>query len=134
MANDCIPFYKPGADITGHASAAVTGKRFVKISGNRQSGPGLASTAEGGNYQINHATAAGRICGVAAHDAALGAKVTIVRGPGMVVPVRAEAAIAAFEEVEVGTNGQAVPKAAGVAVGYAMTAALINTDAEICLY
>jgi hypothetical protein len=35
---DAIPYKKPGEDITGHATAAVVGKRFLAISGDRTSG------------------------------------------------------------------------------------------------
>lgn len=132
MANDCVPLYEPGARITARASAAVTGKRLVKISGNRTSGPGLSSTSEGGTYQVATADAAGRAFGVAAHDAPIDGHVTIIKGG--VVPVYATAAVAAFQEVEVGAGGSVVPLATGRAVGVALTAAAINTDAEIELY
>lgn len=134
MANDAIEFYAPGGYISAKATAPVTGKRCVKISGNRTSGPGLSATSEGSNYQVAHADAAGRIFGVAAWDAATGALVKIIKDPGTIVPIRCSAAIAAFQEVEVGASGQVIPRASGVAIGYATTAALINTDAEICLY
>lgn len=133
--NEAIQFYKPGMDITGHTTAAVIGKRFVAISGDRQSGPGLSAMAnvdDGSNYRVAHAAAAGRIFGVAAHDAAINKKVNVIRGG--VVPVTTGAAIAAFAEVEVGANGTAVPKATGIAVGYALTAATSGGDAEISLY
>src|SRR5215831_4376149 len=54
MANDCIPFYRPGEDVTVQASAAITGKRFIAPSGDRLSGPGLSATAEGSNYRGAH--------------------------------------------------------------------------------
>ncbi len=114
--------YAPGADVTARASAAVTGRRFVAISGNRASG----------NVSVAHATAAGRKFGVAKHDAAVGALVGVARDG--VVWVRAAGTIAAFAEVEVGANGQAVTKSAGVAVGYALTGAASGADAEIALY
>lgn len=122
--NECIPFYEPAANITGKASAAVTGKRFLKISGNRSDG--LVSVA--------HADAGGRAIGVADADAAINKKVGVIRGPGFVVPVKAEGAIAAFQEVEVGTNGMAKALANGVAVGFALTAAVDAADAQIALY
>jgi hypothetical protein len=80
------------------------------------------------------ATAAGRVVGVARSDAASGELVTIARGGGRVVRVTAGGSIAAFAEVEVGSAGKAVTKSSGVAVGYALTAATNNTDAEISLY
>lgn len=127
MANNvCIPFYEPGQDVTGKADgAAVIGKRLVKINDDQNSD---------GTFPVIHAVAAGRAFGVADRDAADGKTLGIVRGPGRIVPIRAVAAIDAFEEVEVGAAGQVTPLANGVAIGYAVTAALINTDAKICLY
>lgn len=124
--NECIPFYEDGDDITGIASAAVTGKRCVMISGNRSS--------TGNVVPVAHATAAGRIFGVSGYDAAIGEFVRCIRGSKMVVPILAGAAINAFQEVEVGANGTVVPLAAGIAVGYAITHADNATDAQISLY
>jgi hypothetical protein len=124
MANDNIGVYEPGRDITGRASATVVGKRFLKISGNRSSG----------NIAVAHADAAGRVCGVSKYDAASGDIVGVARGNSRVTFVTAAANIAAFAEVEVGSNGQAITKASGVAVGYAVTAATSGNDAEISLY
>lgn len=117
--------YAPGADITAQATAAVTARRFVAITGDRVSG---------GNIAVAPAPAGARAFGVAAHDAATGALVTVVRGNSRVVKVAAGSAIAAGSEVEVGADGKAVTKASGVAVGYAITGAANNTDAEISLY
>lgn len=128
MANENPGVYEPGQDLTGHCSAAVTGKRFLAITGSRQ-------TADGSNnITVAHATAASRVCGVSDRDAASGGKVGIKRGNSRVVFVNAGGTIAAFAEVEVGSNGQAVTKSAGVAVGYAVTAATSGNDAEISLY
>lgn len=132
--NECIPYYTPGDAISAYVTTAVTGKRFVKISGNRQAGPALNTSTSGGNVSINHATAAGRIFGVAKYDGAVGDVIPVEKTPGSIVPVTASGAIAAFEEVEVGTAGVAVAKASGVAVGYAVSAAADGTDAQICLY
>ena len=124
MANELIDIYKPGTDITGRASAAVTGKRFLKISGNRA----------GGNIAVAHADAGGRTCGVATFDAASGSVVGVARGNSRVVPVTADGAIAAWAEVEVGTAGKAKTIGTGKAVGYALTAAADGADAQISLY
>lgn len=126
MANDCIPFEEPGARITGHASAAVTGKRFLKVSGNRET--------TDNNVRVAHADAAGRIIGVAGFDAAINKKVTVIRGAGMIVPVTADGAIAAFAEVEVGANGKAKTIGGGIPVGVCMTAVIDGADAQISLY
>lgn len=124
MANENYGVYEPGADITGHATAAVTGKRFLRITGDRTDG----------NISVAHATAAGRVCGVSKYDAASGKKVGVMRGNSRVVHVEAGGAIAAFAEVEVGASGTAVTLSAGVAVGYALTAAADGDDAQISLY
>ncbi len=124
MANENPGVYEPGKDLTCHASAAITGKRFVAISGSRT----------GGNITVAHATAAGRAFGVSKYDAASGTKVGVHRGNSRVTFVTAQANIAAGAEVEVGTNGQAVTKSAGIAVGFAVTAATTGNDAEISLY
>lgn len=124
MANENIGVYEPGADITGHATAAVTGKRFVAISGNRQTD---------GSLSVAHAGAGLRAFGVSKYDAASGGKVGVMRGNSRVVFVTAGANIAANAEVEVGTNGQAITKSAGVSVGVCVTAATSGNDAEISL-
>lgn len=124
MANENIGVYEPGQDISGRASAAITGKRFLKISGNRS----------GGNIAVAHADAGGRVCGVSGRDTAAGKLVNVKRGKDRVTFVTAGANIAAFAEVEVGADGRAIPLAEGVAVGYAVTAATSGGDAEISLY
>lgn len=127
MANENTGIYEPGRDISCHASAAVTGRRFVKISGNR-------TTADGSNMlTVNHATAAGRIFGVSKYDAASGKKVGVARGNSRVTQVDVVGTVAAFGEVEVGANGTAVPKSAGVAVGFAVTG-VADGVGEISLY
>lgn len=117
-----VRVYAPGADITAEATATVIGRRFVRISGNR---------AAGGNLSVAHATAAARAFGVARHDATTGELVSIARGG--VVKVTTGAAIAAGADVEVGTDGKAITKSAGVAVGFAITGAASGADAEIAL-
>lgn len=124
MANENIGVYEPGADISGRAKTAVTGKRFLAIVGNR----------DGGNISVGHATAAGRTCGVSDRDTAAGDLVGIKRGKDRVTFVTVSGPIAAFAEVEVGAAGVAVTKTSGVAVGYAVTAAASGADAEISLY
>lgn len=100
MLNECIPFYDDGDDITGVCTAAVTGKRCVRISGDRGDGNAIA---------IAPATPGGRIFGVAGYDGAIGDFVRVLRGTKSVVPILASAAIDAFEEVKVGANGTVVP-------------------------
>lgn len=129
---DATRYYKPGQDITCHANVALTGKRCVAIVGNRQSGPGLSATAEGGNYIVGLPTGAGRIFGVAASDAAIGTKVNVIRDG--VVPITAGGAIAAFAEVEVLGDGRVVTRTTGIPIGVCLTAASSGNDAEVELY
>ncbi|MEB3021305.1 DUF2190 domain-containing protein [[Mycobacterium] crassicus] len=125
MANENVGVYEPGRDITGRATASVTGKRFLKISGNRTGT---------GNIAVAPADAAGRVCGVSKYDAASGEIVGVARGNSRVTHVTADGAITAFAEVEVGTAGKAKALDSGKAVGYALTAAADGADAEISLY
>lgn len=132
MDNECMPYYEPGDRITGHCDSAVTGKRFVDIAADVQSGPGLSATGDGGNVVIEHATAAGIALGVSSHDAAVGNKVTVILDH--VVPVTATGAINAGAEVEVGANGTAAALSAGRAVGRSLNTVADGEDAMILQY
>lgn len=127
MADDCIPFFEPGDRITATPTAAVTGKRFVAVSGNQQAD---------GTFSVAPPAAGGRVLGVAAWTAPVGGKVTVIKGAGYVLPVTTgAAAIAAGAEVEVNAAGQVVPLATGRAVGFLLTASgAAGTDATVCLY
>jgi hypothetical protein len=120
--NTCVPFWVFGEDVTGSCSAAVTGKRFVAISGARV----------GEQLRIAHAGAGTRALGVSAHDAPVDGLVNVLR-QGQIVPVTAGAAITAGQDIEVGAAGKAIPHAAGTVVGYAADDAANNTDAAIVL-
>lgn len=124
-ANSSVSFFEPGADVTGIATGACTGKRFAVVSGNKD---------VNGNYSIAQAGAAVRALGVVSHDAATGERVTIRRGFGRIQAVTAGATLAANVEVESDAQGRAVPFAAGVKLGFAMTGAANGADAEISLY
>jgi hypothetical protein len=146
-ANECIPFKEPGASFTARCSAAVTGKRFVKISGNRTGGGGqgaAGSTTVGVGlsadpenvYKVAQCVAKDQCVGVSGWDAASGAETKVFgKGKGIILPIRAGAAIAAGVEVESDAEGRAITLAAGKALGYCMTAvAGAEEDAEILLY
>lgn len=124
MANECIPLYRPGQDITAVTTGAVTGKTFVDYS--------AAMTT--GLPSVNTATAAGKVAGVAAYDAASGARVAIIRGKGQIVPVTAGGTIAALAEIEVGASGRPVVFSAGVKVGRALTAGTSGNQMFVELY
>ena len=105
MANECIPFFRPGQDISATASAAVTGKRCVAWTGDF-----FPSQVTKTLPTVAHAACRVAIAGVASYDAALGSRFAVQRGKGLVVTVTAEAAITALAEVEVGTDGKVMPR------------------------
>jgi len=115
-ANECIP-YEEGAYTQKLTAAIITtaaaGKKFVGPLTTYQSGPGLATTAEGGNLQANGVPAAGGdVGGVAAYDCALttpASKVPIIRGAGTIVPVMSGAAVTAGQRLKVDSTGRVVP-------------------------
>lgn len=106
--NQAVPFWTPAQALTAHAGVALTGKRFVRVSGPRV----------GGNVQVNHSAGAD-VLGVAAYDSPAGDKVT-VNAVG-IVPVTAAAAITAGQRVTSDATGQAAVAtgAAGATVAYA---------------
>jgi hypothetical protein len=120
--NPAMPLYEYGKNVSCRATANVTGKRFVAISGN-----GVLP-----NPSAAHATAAGRVFGVSGYDVPSGDRFPVVRKG--VVPVTAGAALTAGQEVEVGAAGVAVVKAAGVAVGVVLFDAANAADAYVDLY
>lgn len=126
--NPAVPFWDEAESLTAHASAAVTGKRFVSPSGARVDGnPRVASAAS---------SVTSKPLGVSAYDAASGAKVTVYTEPGLVMPVTASVAITAGQPVYSDPTGQATPTApvAGALIaGYALDDAAIGTDAVVKL-
>lgn len=102
---DYTPLFKPGAAVTFHVSAAVTGGQLVEVTGDRAVGPsGAAST---------------KVVGVAGFDAAVGEDVTVYSG-GIQLPT-AGGAIAVGDRVEAAANGQVVTGSTAP-VGTAVTA------------
>ena len=146
--NLAMPYYEPGGKLTGHATGVIRGKRFIKLSASRQSGPAVTDSTGGGNYQVAECSVAGeKAVGVAGFDAAIGAKVEVHCTPGMVIPVTAGAAIVVGAEVSTDSQGRAityVPPITTTAaqlpltpylLGLCMTAASgVGVDAEIKLY
>lgn len=120
--NEAIAYFDPGDDLTGYASAAVTGRRFVKVTGNKGVGSqALATDASGGNIPVAHATGAAgeKPLGVSSYDqpsTGVTAKLPVIRGH-KVVPVEAGAAVAAGAQVQSDGTGRAITLAAGVSCG-----------------
>jgi len=111
VTNECIPYQEPGERLPAivKTGKAVVGKRFVIIAADMTGDPnGLSTDTTGQNYVIEPAGAnEDSPLGVASHNAAADKRVTVLASPGMVVPVKAAAAIAAGEQVGGGAEGQA---------------------------
>lgn len=128
MANDCIPFFESADRITGQASGVISGKRFIKISGNKTSSlvpsgsaqVGASDPSEGGNYQFAQCVLNDMAIGVSTWDAAIGEKVGAIREG--IVPIAAGSTITFGQLVGSDANGMAIPATAAVRVlGVAMT-------------
>ena len=129
MANECVPYYKPGSDITGEAQEAIIGMRFVSIDGSVD--PGWQPEGLKGNADLVGASSTANVVpivqtgagedavGVAQRDCADGGLVTFLNEPGMVLPVRAGAAIVPGAAVQSDATGRAITLAAGVRLGRA---------------
>lgn len=126
MADDLIPFKEDAQRVTCTATAAVTGKRFVAITGDKQAD---------GTYSVGPAGAGAKAFGVAAWSAPVGARVTVVViESGHIVPVRAGAALAANDSVTSNATGEAVVAAAAAgASGIVLTGAAAGADAQVLL-
>ena len=126
MANDLIPFKEHANRVTCTATAAVTGKTFVAISGDLNAD---------GTYSVAPAGAGAKVFGVAAWDAPAGRKVTVIPlEAGDIVPVTAAAALAANDSVTPDATGKAaVAAAAAGAAGIVLTGAAAGADAQVLL-
>lgn len=99
MANNpAVPFWDEGNTITCHASAAITGKRIVSVSGARVDGNPRVS------HQVGSATVRG--LGVSAYDAASGAKVSVYTAPGIVMPITVTGAVTAGADLYAAADGR----------------------------
>lgn len=120
MAEYTPVFATGGAPITLQASATVTGGRLVENTGNGTVGPaGAAST---------------KVIGVAAFDAASGAKVDVWPLPGVVHETTASGAVAAGDGLAAGAAGVVSTIGAGTfqqLIGVALAAA---ADTATCRY
>lgn len=138
MANDMVRTKEPGQDLSAEVTAAVVGKRFVKISGARAfKFNQLATTATGNLYKVAHCAAGQRAFGVSKYDQpTVTGKVGVARGG--IVTVTCGANITAGTPVMSDATGQAIPwvsaaSEANAILGYAVDDALSGTDAEIAL-
>lgn len=131
---DAIPYFKPGQDFLALCNQAggVSGKRFVMVNANQESGPGLSATGEGSNYKVGYPSAGGAAIGVAKYDAVQNAKIGVMRGG--IVPVTASGAIAAGGPVKADATGKAVAQGGtGIILGYAMSGCADTEDCQVAL-
>ena len=105
---ESIVKYLPEQDITCHASAAIVGARCVSISG----------VPVEGNPTVAPSGAGAKVFGIAATDAATGAKVAVHHSPGGVYPVEVgTGGVTAGAVVEAAATGTVVTRSAGIPVG-----------------
>lgn len=125
--NPAVPFWDEANTFTGHAEAAVTGKRFVTVSGPRVDG----------RPQVSHAasSATSKPVGVSAYDAEAGRAVTIYSAPGLIMPVTGSGAITANAPVYSTADGRATATDPGIALiaGYALDDAADGDDVVVKL-
>jgi hypothetical protein len=121
--NPCIPLYYDSPPVTGAATAAIVGGRFVVVGGAFQSSPlfnASSPATDGGNIQITQAGAAAKVFGVAAYDAAAALdKIPVWHGDTTVVPMVAGGTVTAGQEVESDAAGKPITLASGKAAGIA---------------
>lgn len=121
--NVCVPFFKPGQDVTGYLTANLGGKTLVAaVAGGR-----------GGQPHIGLPAAGAAVLGVLGHDGVTGQYVHV--NVGGVVPVLAgTGGVTEGTQVETDAAGRVVPRTTGVAVGYCVAGATAGNAAAIKLY
>lgn len=121
--NELVPFFKPGENVTGYLTVALSGKTLVAcVPGGRGGQPHIAKPAAGS-----------RVFGALGHDGIAGESVHV--NVGGIVPVVAAADIAAGKEVATNADGHITVLAAGqVAVGYAVASGASGSAVPIKLY
>jgi hypothetical protein len=114
-----VPLFQPGQSFTLQASAAITGGQLLEVTGSGTVGPaGAAST---------------KTCGVAAFDAANGAKVTVYAG-GVQKIEAAAGGVTAGDLLAAGAAGTVAPIAAnafGTLVGLALNTAAAGAAVHV---
>lgn len=123
-SNICVPLYDDGEKLTGVATAPILGFRFLKITADMPSGPGVSDAVDGGNIQVAQCVAGDASVAVSEWDQpTIGGLVGLHSQPGTVVPVDTGAAVAAGQEVQSDALGRAIPLAAGKSLGVAISGA-----------
>jgi hypothetical protein len=141
--NECIPWFEEADRLPAQATAAVNGKRFVKASAARVSGPMIPATAQigasdptdGGRIQMAQTGAGGVALGVSSWDAAIGEGFTCLC-VGVVPVVTGASNLAAGVAVQSDANGQAVVwdgTVGSAKLGVTVDSSLAGADAQIKL-
>jgi hypothetical protein len=134
--NAILPLYEDADHLTGRATGAITGGRFVAVSGDLEASPLLNASSPsttGGNIKVAQAGAGVRALGVAAYDAAAdGDKIHVYAGR-FVVPMVAGANITAGVQVESDAAGKPITLASGIANGIAVSTATTGNTVYIAL-
>jgi hypothetical protein len=136
-ANVATAYHEDG-DVSFRASAAVTGKRFIKISGDVTGGPGLSTDFEN-VYRCAPCGAGERAVGVAKYDVAINKRGGMHGVPSRIVPVTVgTGGVTAGQKVMSDGTGQAVAWAsaaseANAVLGVAMSGATAGNDAQVKL-
>jgi hypothetical protein len=105
--------WDPADYVTGQASAAVVGGRFVRSSGGVTSSTGL-------RVPVGPPVAGGAVFGIATHDAANGDDVNVIHGNTILCRVETSATITAGSLLEVAANGTVLTRTTGIVVGKAL--------------
>lgn len=131
-ANESIDLKNPGQNITGKASATVTGKRFLRYSGNRTGGGHAGLSTDLANVpQVAPCNGSTQVpIGVAAHDAASGSLVGVLRGAGRHCTVTAGAAVTAGALVMADSTGRAITQTGTVTAGIPIPVGIAVTGAS----
>src|SRR5664279_124196 len=129
--NECVALFEEGDDVTAYTTTAVTGKRFVAISADITSGPGLNTSLSGGLISVGTAAAGSRIFGIAGRDALINTDVLVRREVGGIFPVTADGAITAGDPIVVGASGKAKTAALGSAVQAVATSGVVGSNNAI---
>lgn len=140
-SNLATPYYEEGDELTGHCTADVVGRTFLKISAARQAGgpsstSGASSVSDsvvGGNVSVATAGAGDKVLGVAMYDQTSGNLVPVMRSP-KIMPVVTAASLTAGQEVQSDAAGKAIVLASGKAAGYVLDDCPSGGIAQVVLY
>jgi hypothetical protein len=138
--NELIPWFEDAARLPAQATAPVLGKRFVRASAARISGPMIPATAQigasdptdGGRIQAAQCVAGEAALGVSTWDAATGEGFDIIR-EGVVPITTGVANLAAGVAVQSDANGAAILLAAGTKLGVTVDVSLAGADSQVAL-